>query len=167
MSAVAIAIGAKYFNSASLCNDIGSIIPRRDKICNPLSHNGRINSCNRRPYVEPKTRIMSALRAKTSVAVISRSDSKPSRSANNVWRILSRKSFNMICDTSKSAPLCNGVRPELLTAFGIIAPGVRLMFCKLITPSSSACHIPLTAIVAFFKTNSTTLFAVLMSGNAR
>ena len=126
-----------------------------------------MNSCNRRPYVAPKILTISALRAIISVAVISFSDNKPSLSASNVWRLRSRKSFNIICETSKSAPLCSGVSPDEPTALGIIAPGVRFILFKLITPSSSACQIPDTAIVAFFKTNSTTLFAVFISGKAR
>ena len=156
-----------YFNSASLCSDILSITPRRANICNPRSTSGRINSCNKRPYVAPRIRIISALRAMISVAVISFSLSSPSLSANSAWRIRSRKSFSTIWDTSKFAPDASGVRPDEPTAFGIIAPGVKFIFDRFITPSSSACHMPETAIVAFFSTSSTTLFAVFISGNAR
>ncbi len=40
------------------------------------------------------------------------------------------------------------------------------MVAGLMTPSSSTCQIPVTAMEAFFSTSSTTLLAVLMSGNA-
>ena len=146
VSAAAIcAMGAMYFNSASLFSVIRSIMPRRDKICNPRSTNGRINSCSNRPYVAPNMRTISALRAIISVAVISFSDSNPSLSASIVWRMRSRKSFKTIWDTSKFAPDVNGVNPDDPTALGIIAPGVKLILDKFITPSSSACHTPVPA----------------------
>jgi len=48
----------------------------------------------------------------------------------------------------------------------MIAPGTSSILAGFRTPSSSACQIPVTAIDAFFRTSSTTLFAVLISGRA-
>jgi MFS family permease len=58
----------------------------------------------------------------------------------------------------------------VMVIFGIARafsmPAGQALLPNLSTPSSSACHIPVTAIDAFFNISSTTLLAVLISGKA-
>src|SRR5690606_42083693 len=82
------------------------------------------------------------------------------------WRMRPRKSSQIDCGTANRPGISGGYHPADPTAFGIIAPGTNSILAGFKTPSSSACQIPVTAIDAFFRINSTTLFAVLISGNA-
>ena len=140
--------------------------PRRRKIENARLINGVNSSVCKRPYVAPRINDISAERSSTSVAVIRAPVTGASLSVSKAWRMRVCRLSNINCDTSKRPGISKGCNPFDPMALGIILPGVSSIFAGFNTPSSSACQIPVTAIDAFFKISSTTLFAVLISGKA-
>jgi hypothetical protein len=98
-------------------------------------------------------RAISAARSRTSVAVIRGPFTWPSWSTNSALRIRSRSWPRTSSETSNRPGVSSGVRPADPTAFGIIVPGTSLMVAGLMTPSSSACQMPVTAIEAFLRTS--------------
>ena len=110
------------------------------------------------------------MRSATSVADLALMVSGGNVSSNSIFLMALTKSLITSWDTLKSPPDLNGRKLSPwgppLRATGIMEPGAILTVAGFNTPSSAAVYTPATEIDAFFKSNSLTLFKVLMSGRA-
>ena len=147
-----------------------SIKPRSSITCRILPTNGIIVSLIKRPNAEPKFCDSCFIRSITSVAERADMLSGGNDSSSKIDLMFIRKSFIIICDTLKSPERGNGFSDSPcgppLRATGIITPGAICTVLGLSTPSSAAVYTPAIANDAFLSTNSSTLFSVLISGNA-